>query len=302
LAFLLDGLHEDLNRVHEKPYVELKDSNGRPDEEVAAEAWDNHLKRNMSVVVDLFQGQLRSQVVCKACTYESVRFDPFTFLSLPLPMENLMYMEVIVIRLDGSVPVRYGLRLKTGDNYRQLREMLSGLSGLDLSQLLLLELFAGTVRSIPNDAQKVRLLGGYLYAFEIPLYSYSVRESSTPESDAKEVEETETDDLVDSAIDDVIVEEKPEENCETQQNGKQTQRQRAYSCLSEKQEVTKHPLRPLRSGDNTITTNGPPQPVATTSLSYSAPYSVYDRFVVAIHRKMVSSHYIHLKFNNFCSS
>ena len=37
LAFLLDGLHEDLNRVHEKPYVELKDSDGRPDEEVAQE-------------------------------------------------------------------------------------------------------------------------------------------------------------------------------------------------------------------------------------------------------------------------
>ena len=31
LAFLLDGLHEDLNRVQEKPYVELKDSDGRPD-------------------------------------------------------------------------------------------------------------------------------------------------------------------------------------------------------------------------------------------------------------------------------
>lgn len=37
LAFLLDGLHEDLNRVHDKPYVELKDSDGRPDWEVAAE-------------------------------------------------------------------------------------------------------------------------------------------------------------------------------------------------------------------------------------------------------------------------
>lgn len=37
LAFLLDGLHEDLNRVHEKPYVELKDSDGRPDGEVASE-------------------------------------------------------------------------------------------------------------------------------------------------------------------------------------------------------------------------------------------------------------------------
>ena len=32
LAFLLDGLHEDLNRVKKKPYVEMKDADGRPDE------------------------------------------------------------------------------------------------------------------------------------------------------------------------------------------------------------------------------------------------------------------------------
>lgn len=31
LAFLLDGLHEDLNRVKKKPYLELQDANGRPD-------------------------------------------------------------------------------------------------------------------------------------------------------------------------------------------------------------------------------------------------------------------------------
>lgn len=31
LAFLLDGLHEDLNRVKKKPYLELKDANGRLD-------------------------------------------------------------------------------------------------------------------------------------------------------------------------------------------------------------------------------------------------------------------------------
>jgi ubiquitin carboxyl-terminal hydrolase 6/32 len=37
LAFLLDGLHEDLNRVHDKPYVELKDSDGLPDVIVAQE-------------------------------------------------------------------------------------------------------------------------------------------------------------------------------------------------------------------------------------------------------------------------
>ena len=31
LAFLLDGLHEDLNRVKKKPYVEIKDADGRAD-------------------------------------------------------------------------------------------------------------------------------------------------------------------------------------------------------------------------------------------------------------------------------
>lgn len=32
LAFLLDGLHEDLNRVKKKPYLTLRDAEGRPDE------------------------------------------------------------------------------------------------------------------------------------------------------------------------------------------------------------------------------------------------------------------------------
>ena len=32
MAFVLDGLHEDLNRIHKKPYIELNDADGRPDE------------------------------------------------------------------------------------------------------------------------------------------------------------------------------------------------------------------------------------------------------------------------------
>lgn len=55
LAFLLDGLHEDLNRVKSKPYIEAKDAEGRPDEEVADEYWANHLARNNSVIVDVCQ-------------------------------------------------------------------------------------------------------------------------------------------------------------------------------------------------------------------------------------------------------
>lgn len=95
LEWILDGLHEDLNRVMEKPYSELKDSNGRPDSEVATEAWSQHHARNQSIVIDLFYGQLKSKVSCLTCGHDSVRFDPFSLLSLPLPVENYTYCEVL---------------------------------------------------------------------------------------------------------------------------------------------------------------------------------------------------------------
>eukprot|EP01083_Nonionella_stella_P236186 829779_1 len=85
MNFLLDGLHEDVNRVRDKPYTVLEENHdGRPDEELAEEAWELHLKRNRSVIVDLFQGQLKSAVTCPDCNLVSVKFDPLMYLTLPL--------------------------------------------------------------------------------------------------------------------------------------------------------------------------------------------------------------------------
>lgn len=67
LAFLLDGLHEDLNRIRKKPYVEMPDFDGKPDAEVALASWDYHKARNDSIIVDLFQGQFKSRLVCPDC-------------------------------------------------------------------------------------------------------------------------------------------------------------------------------------------------------------------------------------------
>lgn len=170
LAFLLDGLHEDLNRVHEKPYVELKDSDGRPDWEVASEAWENHLRRNRSIVVDLFHGQLKSQVKCKTCGHISARFDPFNFLSLPLPMDSYMHLEITVIKLDGSTPVRFGLRLNMDEKYTGLKKQLSELCNLKPEQILLAEVHSSNIKNFPQDNQKVRMsVNGFLCAFEVPV-------------------------------------------------------------------------------------------------------------------------------------
>ena len=46
LNVLLDGLHEDLNRVRNKPLVPLLESEGNNDVEASRESWKNHLKRN----------------------------------------------------------------------------------------------------------------------------------------------------------------------------------------------------------------------------------------------------------------
>jgi ubiquitin carboxyl-terminal hydrolase 4/11/15 len=70
VAFLLDGLHEDLNRVLKKPYVEKPDWEGGGNIELislARKSWEGYMMRNDSVIVDLFQGQYQSTLVCPEC-------------------------------------------------------------------------------------------------------------------------------------------------------------------------------------------------------------------------------------------
>ena len=84
LSCLLDGVHEDLNRVKKKPYIEDKDCDGSNDEGDAVLAWQNYLQRDRSIIVDLFQGQLRNEIRCSECNHTSVKFDSFMYLSLPV--------------------------------------------------------------------------------------------------------------------------------------------------------------------------------------------------------------------------
>lgn len=44
--------------------MEAKDSDGRPDEEVADECWTNHLARNDSIIVDICQVSNSSCSIC----------------------------------------------------------------------------------------------------------------------------------------------------------------------------------------------------------------------------------------------
>ncbi|GAA5926338.1 putative ubiquitin-specific protease UBP12 [Sporobolomyces koalae] len=108
LAFLLDGTHEDLNRILKKPGTSAPDWEGGGDKELvemAKTCWDQYRSRNDSVVVDLFQGQYRSTVVCPDCDKVSITFDPFMYVTTNLPVTKKWSGTVYVVPLDPSKKV-----------------------------------------------------------------------------------------------------------------------------------------------------------------------------------------------------
>ncbi|XP_024035223.1 ubiquitin carboxyl-terminal hydrolase 8 isoform X2 [Citrus clementina] len=138
LAFLLDGLHEDLNRVKCKPYAEAKDGDGRSDEDIADEYWQNHLARNDSIIVDLCQGQYKSTLVCPVCKKVSVTFDPFMYLSLPLPSTTVRMMTLTVVNTDGTAkPSPFTITVPKYGKFEDLIRALSIACALGVNETLL---------------------------------------------------------------------------------------------------------------------------------------------------------------------
>jgi ubiquitin carboxyl-terminal hydrolase 6/32 len=108
LDFLLVGLSEDLNLVEDKPYVEMPDSDGIiPEAELADIWWDNHQKRDLSVITSLFSGQFKSSTVC-SCGHSSARYEPFSLLSVAIPEDTHRTMTVHIFLREVS----YGIQCR----------------------------------------------------------------------------------------------------------------------------------------------------------------------------------------------
>ena len=58
-------MHEDLNRISNKSYIELLEKQSNEDDITASKRWwDLHKKREDSIIIDLFNGQLKSETTC----------------------------------------------------------------------------------------------------------------------------------------------------------------------------------------------------------------------------------------------
>ena len=85
MSVFLDYLNEDLNKTTKKQYIELKEKQeNETDQECAKRFWEANLKRNDSIVTDLFCGQFKSTITCPNCGWINITFDPFDTINLPL--------------------------------------------------------------------------------------------------------------------------------------------------------------------------------------------------------------------------
>ncbi|XP_010143286.1 PREDICTED: ubiquitin carboxyl-terminal hydrolase 8 isoform X2 [Buceros rhinoceros silvestris] len=84
LLFLMDGLHEDLNKADNRKRYKEENNDHLDDFRAAELAWHKHKQLNESIIVALFQGQFKSTVQCLTCHRKSRTFEAFMYLSLPL--------------------------------------------------------------------------------------------------------------------------------------------------------------------------------------------------------------------------
>ncbi|KAL5474915.1 hypothetical protein EMCRGX_G026942 [Ephydatia muelleri] len=154
MSLLLDGLHEDLNRVTMKPLTEAVVSDGQSDVEVAKQAWKVHRMRNDSFLVDFFQGQFRSTLVCSECSKVSVTFDPFMTMSVPIP-NNLRQLPVFFVPKEpDTFPTKYVLKLPPEANLELLKASVARKTGISMPQLRVFEAYKGKFQTMHSDNQK----------------------------------------------------------------------------------------------------------------------------------------------------
>ncbi|EIW72145.1 hypothetical protein TREMEDRAFT_36466 [Tremella mesenterica DSM 1558] len=150
IAFLLDGLHEDLNRIKKKPYIEKPDwkpGGGNVQlAELGKECWEGYKQRNDSVIVDLFQGQLQSTLVCPECHKESITMDPFMYLTVPLPIAQTRQIKLLFIPRDvEQSPINIRLLIPQNASFMQVKEKLGQLVKCSPSNLVAFDLWKGSV-------------------------------------------------------------------------------------------------------------------------------------------------------------
>lgn len=180
LFWLLDKVHEDLNTASKRKYKSIKDSFGRPDEQIAAETLANHIRCNSSFVQDVFQAQFRSSLACPQCHKQSNTFDPFHCISVQLPQLTQQAVFVTVLyATQHPRQVKLGIGVPHGSPVIALREQLQADTGIEQDRIMLVEIGTSGYGRVLCDSDPMSSLGETDPIFCIETMSRDVSLSSS---------------------------------------------------------------------------------------------------------------------------
>ena len=190
----LSILNEDLNKSDKKEYKELKEK-GQDETELdcAKRFWDLHLKRNDSIITDLFCGLLKSNVVCSECGFNNITFDPFNTLTLAIPNRNYIkeridkYMDTSLFYIPKycfGKSCTLAIHVPKDIKYKDLGQEINKLDkfGYKLDKLIYIKVSDSKLKNIMDLNEEKGNKEEYIFAFDdlrknentkiIPLYMY----------------------------------------------------------------------------------------------------------------------------------
>lgn len=169
LAYLLDGIHEDVNTVKRKPLVPKRECSGLNLKEAAELSWEDYKKRNNSVIVEEWMGQLKSTLLCpnKECNNVSVIFDPFLTLALPLEDTSIKPLSLTFWPLTGP-PSKLHLSVPLFGSAKDIFKEISVKTGVKVENLFMLEIYKNKYyKMFKEDAVASIQKGDELAAYEL---------------------------------------------------------------------------------------------------------------------------------------
>ena len=190
----LSILNEDLNKSDKKEYKELKEKgNDETELDCAKRFWDLHLKRNDSIITDLFCGLLKSNVVCSECGFNNITFDPFNTLTLAIPNRNYIkeridkYMDTSLFYIPKycfGKSCTLAIHVPKDIKYKDLGQEINKLDkfGYKLDKLIYIKVSDSKLKNIMDLNEEKGDKAEFIFAFDdlrknentkiIPLYMY----------------------------------------------------------------------------------------------------------------------------------
>ncbi|CAJ0964005.1 unnamed protein product, partial [Mesorhabditis belari] len=167
LNWLLDKVHEDLNLAKKDDNCNYSKNgeNFSPDEALA----ERRLAHD-SVITNLFEGQLRSSIVCQSCHFQKFNFEPYMYVSLPIPhhINQKRLLFIFFVKPGQFLMTKYGIPVDAKEAISDLKSYLAEETKLPLSRILVLQLSPkGFQNNTPEVCQIATMSTREAYAIEL---------------------------------------------------------------------------------------------------------------------------------------